>query len=102
MGGVHGGMSIYTHSRRLDGVCGSVFGGEKRQCFGWPVSMCMHSEPDHMTCDTCTYVRRSIPSDRLKQITDLLESDIMIRYTTCATWCVFTSTHDFASIQVCP
>ena len=35
-------------------------------------------------CSTCSYwsftAFRSIPPDRLKQITDLLESDIMIRY----------------------
>ena len=70
-----------THSHRLDGFCCSVFGGEKRQCFGWPVSIIMwlHSRPDHMTRNAC----RSIPSDRMKQITDLLESDIMIRCSTC-------------------
>lgn len=41
---------------------------------------------DHMTCNTSKC--RSIPSERMKQITDLLESDIMIRYGTSLVVCL--------------
>ena len=59
---------------------GSLPDTEKQQCLSWKVS---RGHCDIVVTDL--YYKkiacfRSIPPDRLKQITDLLESDIMIRY----------------------